>query len=108
MHPIGSLEVLSRVGNELRIGRVIHGLYPHDRSRDGLGVLLSVPNELKLRRRRTDHEHLRCPIERCRNLVKETIHVVRMGLGFRGPLGCRWMCLCGARIVDSSSASGAT
>jgi hypothetical protein len=57
---------------------VIHGLHAHDFRLEPRIVLVQVPDELKLRGRRTEDQNLSSLVEGTRDLVKEVMGVVRV------------------------------
>src|SRR5437879_12082734 len=56
-HPIAPFKVPPRVGDDFSVGRMIHGLTPNDSCVQLLVVVLHVPEQFVLRRRRTDAKY---------------------------------------------------
>src|SRR5512140_1064928 len=75
---LAEVEVPRHVRDDLPVGRMIDGLDPHDPLREDALVLVQVPEELELRRRRPHDEDLLGIAEGIRDIVEEAAQVVGM------------------------------
>src|SRR5512140_2874433 len=83
---LAEVEVPRHVRDDLPVGRMIDGLDPHDPPLEDVLVLVQVPEELELRRRRPHDEDLLGIAERVRDIVEEAVQVVGMMVFFRRTL----------------------
>lgn len=83
---VEDLEVPLHVSHELGIRRVIDRLEPHDLGLERRVLLLEISQELELRRRGPQDEHLFRIEKPARDVMKESVQVIRMVVLSRRPL----------------------
>jgi CheY-like chemotaxis protein len=77
------VEVVTNVGDELRVRRMVDGFHPDDVRRDRLGVLLRIFEKVKLRHRGPHDQDLLGSLERLDHLGKEDWLIVGVIVSLR-------------------------